>query len=564
MRKLVSAATSLVMAATMVGAVAPVVAGAADAKRSMSLLTYKDATLPEGVSADGATVKVSADAIAAGDVTIPVGMYITATETDIVSLGADATVKSDNADVSKIKFKAYTPGQDTFFAEPHTFKKADGTEITTDKVVSFAGAYSKRGGYSAHGAYNVACAESQTDAGTDNAFVGLTWTNNGSKYSEYFGAKSDDYPLVVFDVTLPKGIAEGDYVIDFCNYMTRYKNPSCILESTTKYETYNNKNLDLNSLTITVGDAGQQSGTTTTTTTATTTTGSGATTTTTTKGGETPSVDGDVIFDFINPDSEDGYWRLDPDDGVVYVDMHVKTKNATIKPTAFSCVLDLPDGFEMDVETNSPAFACVIQKNRTEKAFSGICKGPDDHGTVITEDENVGALLTITVPEGTPDGLYKISLSKAEVNEDAKVGEGEKLYKTGVIPGYIAIGDVQTTATTASSATTTTTTTSGSATTKATTTTIATTGSGTTTTTTTGGATGTPHYGDTNCDGFVRINDVVLLNKYLNDNKSYAISAQGKLNADCYKPQGGKELTAEDSDAIIKSIVHLVTLPVEK
>lgn len=43
MKKLVSAATSLVMAATMVGAVAPVVAGAADAKKSISLLTYKEA-----------------------------------------------------------------------------------------------------------------------------------------------------------------------------------------------------------------------------------------------------------------------------------------------------------------------------------------------------------------------------------------------------------------------------------------------------------------------------------------------------------------------------------------
>ena len=563
MRKLVSAATSLVMAATMVGAVAPVVAGAADAKRSMSLLTYKDATLPEGVSADGATVKVSADAIAAGDVTIPVGMYITSTETDIVSLGADATVKSDNADVSKIKFKTYTPGIDNYFSEAHSFKQGDGTEISTNKVVSFAGSYNKRTGFTAHGVYNVACAESQTDAGTDNAFVGVTWTNGGSKYSSWFGAKSDDYPLVVFDVTLPKGIAEGDYVIDFCNYMTKYKNPSCILESTTKYETYNNKNLDLNSLTITVGDAGQQSGTTTTTTTATTTTGSGATTTTTTtNGGNVPSADGDVIFDFINPDSEDGYWRLDPDDGVVYVDMHVKTKDATIKPTAFTCTVDIEGGLTMDVEANSPAFATNLSKNLTEQAFSGLCQGADGHGTAITEDNNIAAYLTVTVPDGTPDGLYKITLSRAEVNEDSK--EGEKLYKTGVIPGYIAIGDVKTTATTASSATTTTTTTSGSATTKATTTTIATTGSGTTTTTTTGGATGTPHYGDTNCDGFVRINDVVLLNKYLNDNKSYAISAQGKLNADCYKPQGGKELTAEDSDAIIKSIVHLVTLPVEQ
>ncbi|MDE6093077.1 MAG: hypothetical protein K2G14_08280, partial [Ruminococcus sp.] len=76
MRKLVSAATSLVMAATMVSAVAPVVAGAADAKKGFSILTYKEAELPSGVTAEGATVKVSADAIKAGDVKVPLAIYV--------------------------------------------------------------------------------------------------------------------------------------------------------------------------------------------------------------------------------------------------------------------------------------------------------------------------------------------------------------------------------------------------------------------------------------------------------------------------------------------------------
>ena len=74
---------------------------------------------------------------------------------------------------------------------------------------------------------------------------------------------------------------------------------------------------------------------------------------------------------------------------------------------------------------------------------------------------------------------------------------------------------------------------------------------------------GDPLYGDTNCDGVVRINDVVLLNKWLNDAKSYAMSDQGKLNADCCDPQAGEGLDANDSDAIIRSIVHLVELPVK-
>ena len=57
--------------------------------------------------------------------------------------------------------------------------------------------------------------------------------------------------------------------------------------------------------------------------------------------------------------------------------------------------------------------------------------------------------------------------------------------------------------------------------------------------------------------------DVVLLNKWLADNKSYNLTAQGALNADCFNPKAGKDITSADSDAIIKSIVHLVTLPVQ-
>ncbi|MDE6092012.1 MAG: glucuronoarabinoxylan endo-1,4-beta-xylanase, partial [Ruminococcus sp.] len=85
-----------------------------------------------------------------------------------------------------------------------------------------------------------------------------------------------------------------------------------------------------------------------------------------------------------------------------------------------------------------------------------------------------------------------------------------------------------------------------------------------TTTTQNPSGSGTVHYGDTNCDGQVRINDVVVLNRYLNDAKSITVSDQGKRNADCYNPKDGAELTAEDSKAIIQSIVHLVELPVNK
>ena len=599
MKKLFSAAASLVMAATMVGAVSPVGTSAADDKKGLTFLAYKDATLPEGVTNNGSTLSVSADAIAAGDVVIPVGMYLTENTADLTGFAADATVKSTSKDVGKVKFKKFTPGADVFFDSAKEFTAADGTKFTTDKVVAFAGT-SGRTGYKAHGIYQVAEADQQLKAGTENAFVGLAWTNGGSKYT-WHGEKSDTYPLVVFNVTLPKGIANGDYVIDFCNYDTEYENKSCLLEAGSKYDT-DKGNLDLTTLTIKVGDAAPDTNTTTTTTTQTTaTTGSGTTTTTTTGGGtvtppsDAPDVpdgqetegkkshmvaDSKIVFDFRNKDSEDGYWRVDPDEGDVMITPTLDTHGELITGVQF--FFKVEGDFTADIDTISPALNNVsVQPNNAGKAVSLTCAvGPGSTGIPATADEPVFYIF-LKPAEGLKDGLYKISVDPS--GESCEVLDAnKKRIDFTVIPGYIAIGDVSSkpddsstttsSSTTTTSGTTTTTTTTkkaddSSTTTKAPdTTTKAPDTSGTTTTTTTKApVTGEPLYGDTNCDKVVRINDVVLLNKWLNDNKSYPdMSEQGKLNADCYKPQGGKELTAEDSDAIIKSIVHLVTLPVEK
>ena len=582
MKKLFSAAASLVMAATMVGAVSPVGTSAADDKKGLTFLAYKDATLPEGVTNNGSTLSVSADAIAAGDVVIPVGMYLTENGADITGFAADATVKSTSKDVGKVKFKKFTPGADKFFDSPHEFTAADGTKFSTDTVVAFAGSVS-RTGYTAHGIYQVSEAESQKKAGTDNAFVGMAWTNGGSKYT-WHGEKSDTYPLVVFNVTLPKGIAEGDYVIDFCNYDTEYENKSCLIEAGGKYDT-DHKNLDLTTLTIKVGDAASDDTTTTTTTQTTATADSGTTTTTTTGGGtvtppsDAPDVpdgqdtagkkshmvaDSKIVFDFRNKDSEDGYWRVDPEYGDVTVSPTLDTHGELL--TGMQFFFKVEGDFTAEIDKKSPALQNVsVQPNNALKGVTLTCSvGPDSSGIPATADQPVFNLF-LKPADGLADGLYKVSLDPEPDTFEILGAQRERVDVT-VIPGYIAIGDISTkpddSSTTTSSSTTTT-----SGTTTTTTTTKKPDDSSTTTsssTTTKAPLPGEPLYGDTNCDKVVRINDVVLLNKWLNDNKSYDISDQGKLNADCYKPQGGKELTAEDSDAIIKSIVHLVTLPVEK
>ena len=556
MRKLVSAATSLVMAATMVSAVAPVVAGAADAKKGLSILTYKEATLPSGVTADGATVNVSADAIKAGDVTIPLAIYLSEETPDTKGISVQATVNSKNADVKNIKFQSYKPGADPYFSEPKTFTTKDGTEFTTDTPVSFAGEYAKRGGYMPAGKYTVAVDDKQIAAGTDNAYIGVAWNNNGTKYKDWFGEKSDDYPIVVFDVTLPKGTAEGEYTIDYCNYMTADTPsvPSCLLETIEWYDTFEHKNLDLSNLTIKVGDTETPPDSSTTTTQSTTTSGSSTTTTTTSTKKDDDPVSGDFILDFDNPADENGYWHANAGE-TVDVDMHITTVKSGLTVAGFSFDITVEGGIGLaDVVKTCPALSTALVRDLKEGNVNGTCEGSNGEGVTVKDGDIV--YYTFDVPAGTPDGLYEINLTKAYLATAEKTP-----HNVGVKKGYIQVGDSvdppqSSTTTTKQSDTTTTTTTSATTTTKG--------GDSSTTTTSTSKVPGTPDWGDTNCDGYVRINDVVLLNKYLNDAKSYNISDQGKLNADCYNPKNGEELTSEDSKAIIQSIVHLVTLPVNK
>lgn len=69
-------------------------------------------------------------------------------------------------------------------------------------------------------------------------------------------------------------------------------------------------------------------------------------------------------------------------------------------------------------------------------------------------------------------------------------------------------------------------------------------------------------YGDTNCDGLVDISDAVLLKCYLINNKKYAISAQGTLNADVHGNNNG--LNAQDAVSIQKFVLGAVkTLPIK-
>ena len=89
MKKLISAATALTMAATMVSSIAPTVVSAADAKKGFSIEAYKDGD--SKYSSMGSAITVSKDDIAAGDVKIPCAIYLDETTNDMMALAVSSS-----------------------------------------------------------------------------------------------------------------------------------------------------------------------------------------------------------------------------------------------------------------------------------------------------------------------------------------------------------------------------------------------------------------------------------------------------------------------------------------
>ncbi|MCM1007415.1 MAG: cohesin domain-containing protein [Ruminococcus flavefaciens] len=552
MRKFISAVTSLAMAATMASAVAPVVTSAAgkDTTKGLAIKTYAESD--SKYASAGSNVTVSADDIAAGDVVIPVGIYLDEANPDTTSFNIMLSVNGGAA-AKDITFNAYAR-TDSYFSTDKEYTLADGTSFTSKQVVLWAGAYNARGKkFVPHGQDQINAAQGLKAAETENYYYGFGWTNYGKEYT-WTGTTSTDHPMSVFDVTLPKGLAAGEYTLDFLTYNSNQtakdENGNLLYVPATMVQngntmTHLDGSLKLESMTINVEGSENPGPTTTTTSSSTTTT---TTTTTTTNPGPTP--DADVILDF-------GNWEAQPGDDV-YVDVTVKSNGNAVISMDVRFKHDSP--LELTaVEEFTPAYNdAAVMFNPANNGASFACPTPEGDA-VVAEDGSVVFMLTYHVPENCPDGEYKIGIGDYfDIYKDNQ----SNMLKGATVNGIIKVGDGGSQTTTSSSTTTTTTTTTTSS-------------SSSTTTTTTPGPTPsgeyTPTWGDVNCDGKVNVSDVVLLNKWLNDNKAYNMTDQGKVNADCCDPQdptGGKvkvsgvKLTAADSDAIIRSIVHLVTLPV--
>ena len=556
MKKFISAVTSLAMAATMASSIAPSIS-AADATKTFSLKAFAEAG--SKYDAMGDKVTISKADIAAGDVVVPCAVYLDEATNDTETMSVQFTINSDSADVKNVKFDCFLPVDD-YFAEEKEFKVGDAS-VKTKKYAAFAGEYDDiLEEYSAAGKSVAGCDPSQDVAGAKNYFIGYSWTNNGSAY-KWLGSKSTDHPVVVFNVTFPKGTAAGDYKIQYCKYNTDTKgihnNPSNMIETKQRY-TEELGNLKLNEMTITVeGDAAVA--TTTTKAPETTTTTIAQATTTTSKKDDTPATtttvtpaaDGDVIFDFGNYKTKAGEEKLK-------IDVKADTKGAPVSAMDVVFKIDSPLKIT-NFAKNSQAVNQPLMSNMENLGASFTSVDSKTGEPVVPDKDKAVFTMVVSVPSDTPDGVYHIGFGdKCEVFKDGTSFQ----YKTAAINGDITVGEVKDTETTTTKAP------------DVTTTTATTTKNDTTVTTTTNtgdGKTYAPKWGDVNCDGDVNVADVVLLNKYINKNSDYAITDQGKVNADVYAPQNTDEkvavdpsktkLTLEDSEAILQAIVHLIKLP---
>ncbi len=376
MKKLISTATSVCMAATCLCAAFPAAVSAADATKTLSISTY--AQSGSEYASQGANVTISKEAIAAGDVTVPCAVYLTEATADLATLAIPITINSTNSDVKNVKFDLIDPAK-PYFDTAQTITSAKGETITTKNAVVFAAGLDDMGDYAPTGMFNLSVDTQQTAAGADNYYIGFGQTFPRG-YS-WTGSKSDDYPVFVFDVTFPKGTSAGDYKIQYCNYIKDDKgNPALLLE--TEDGRYANigdySNLTLNEMTIKVEGDGSSS-----------------------------TDDGKIVVDF-------GEYEAKPGDKV--------TVNAVLKSGADKAVGSYDVKFKLDSPlsivgygSSSAAYGGAgIETNKETMQASFICL--DQNSDPVCGEEGAAIFkFNVQIPETCADGTYNVGFDYAEI-----------------------------------------------------------------------------------------------------------------------------------------------------
>ena len=418
MKKLISAVTSLCMAATMVSAVVPATVGAADATKGFSIKTYN----PDkpGISDGSSKVTVTKDQLANGDYTFPAAVYLTeATNGGTGSFSLNLSTTSPD-----IKFALKSPNK-SYFDDERTFTISSG-EAKTDCYISFGGKYDKVNGYDSAGRYVFGVAESQSKAGTDNYFLGLTWNNDGEQY-KWAGTKSDDFPVYVFDVTVPKGTPAGTYDIDFLHYDTDDRADVTVMtplveayrasdsDPAAKYS-IEDSNLTLNKMTIEVQGDGPVA--------TTTTTQAQPQPTTTTTTVTTPVGNADFNFSIVD---ENGQSTAKVKAGQeVLVNVNVNAGSNTC--AGMDAQFDL-GGLDMETVVNkSKALGnAKVKDNKAEGRISIIATDEETGEPVAVKNGSAAVQFYVTIPQDAANGKeYEIGMVNSELKIFKQGGSGDK------------------------------------------------------------------------------------------------------------------------------------------
>ncbi len=590
MKKLISAASALAMAASMAGAVIPFTTGAADATKGFELRAFTNK------AGEVVSTNISTEEINAGDVTIPIAVYVNEKTNDSKSIVAQWTVDSKDGDASNanVTFAPIISGTQ-YFDSPRTVTLADGSTVETDLTIGFSGTITagKKGTTfdesSSNYGYNTA--DKQVSWNCPNAWGSVVWVTPNGGYT-WTGETSDAFPIFVFEATFKKGTPAGTYSINFLEAVDDSGVPATYFEAGTPTvkHTVEKKNIDLKGIDIVIGDAATPGTTTATpkpittaqnppTTTAATTAAPNPSTTTIWAGeGElqpSPIVTDEHGVEEVNDKfivRGKKYTAKPGEDIEVAFEVDTGDSYVSTMRTEFA---DLPAGITVEMKDFTCYADADLHKWEFMNGFSyqikTLTKAGNDPAKLLdkdtSDDLNNDVMQVIAhIPDDIAPGTYNIAMKFFEVCEYGQVTADHEISMFNAItyPAQIVIeGDAPGTTTAKNPPATTAAPTTAKG--DNPTTAAPTTAKGDTPTTAapkpTDNVTGTPLYGDTNCDKDVNIADVVVLNKWLNDAKSYNISAQGKLNADCCDEKGGEGLDKNDSDAIIRSIVHLVELP---
>ena len=217
MKKFISAASAMAMVASLVGSAIPFAAVAAEASKTVELRPY--------VNKDGSAVSttISAADIAAGDVTIPVGLYYVEKTNDTKSIRTSFGISSKDGDASNkyVTFgpNPYIPGSTEYFTSEQKVSTPDG-DFDFALIPGWEGSLEKgrtEVNFYPLGSYTCMLDLKQDSQNFKNAWGSFVWaqpTEGGGAY-EWTGAASDDFPCYVFDVNFAKGTPAGTYTIDF-------------------------------------------------------------------------------------------------------------------------------------------------------------------------------------------------------------------------------------------------------------------------------------------------------------------------------------------------------------